>query len=435
MSNTFNTAFLIDNAPSEEYRQQLLQLLQLSNPSKTLTLKNKFKTIMCLIKFIETECDRFNREWELCECKLYGSFVRQFCEAVYSLPTDTEYGDVTSHDIDLCVFSNISDYERKGCSERYLKLIDQFKMIILSEKKSFNFNGFYIIGLDDKTIHSRKKKETDSSGRKLLYDIPHYEIILENDLGEQIHVDLLAYAPNTHLDEFHLWNNDFNVNSLYITKRGIFTHDSKEDFFEVQQSIMDRYVVSRYPVKDLVKQIKSHSMVRAEKVKIYNQLIHYITYRMKILDDGYDKIYSDEEILDISIEREENCLITDASAPYIKVKMHCSHELSIMAFASIVNVRHTEFSESICCPYCRQILIPMLSEKKPPQIEIPVFPEHAFYNHDKIKPIDKKKNYISEENIATVSGLLQGLKVDEIVERRERIREGVERSSHNSYHV
>lgn len=433
MSTTFNISFLLENAPSEEYRQQLLQLL---NPSKTQVLKNKFKTIMSLIKFIETECKKIHTGWlRQSECRLYGSFVRQFCEAVYSVPTDVEYGNVTSHDVDICVFNDIDQYDKARYTEQYLKLIDQMKMIILSTNESFRFNGFHIISLEDKTIYQAKKKDGDSSGRKLLYDIPHYEIVLENDSEEQIHVDLLAFAPNPADDEFHLWNNDFDVNSMYITRKGISLDSSKENFFEIQSSIMNKRVVSRYPMENFVKQLKRGSLRRSEKVKIYNQIIHFITYRMKILDDGYDKIYSDEKVFDLSIETEESCNITDAPAPYIKLKLECQHDISIMAFASIVNVRSSEYTESVCCPYCRERMIPLLIEKKPPQIEIPEFPEHIFSCRDKVKPIDKKKKYISEENIATISGLLQGLNAQEIEERRERVREGTARDPRNGYHV
>lgn len=433
MSNTVDISFLMTNAPSDEYRQQLLQLL---NPSKTLVLKNKFKTIMSLIKFIDTECEKFKQEWETPACRLYGSFVRQFCEAVYSISTDIEYGDVTSHDVDICVFNDIEqNSDKKVYSEYYLKLINQFKMIILSKKDSFNFNGYNIIGIEDKTIRSEKKKEGDSNGRRLLYDIPHYEIVLENKSEEQIHVDLLAFAPNPDDDEFHLWNNDFNVNSLYITRKGIFTYSSNDSFFEIQKSIMDKYAISRYPVETFVKLLKRGSLKRYDKVKIYNQIIYYITYRMKILDDGYDTIYSDEKVIDLSVETNESCNITYASAPYIKLKLECQHEISIMAFASIVNIISSEYTETVCCPYCRECMIPLLIDKKPPHIEIPEFPKHTLYNREKVKPLAKKKKYISEENITTISGLLQGLNTEEIKERRERVRDGTIHNPQNGYYV
>lgn len=429
MAQSLNVSFLLDNAPSEEYRLQLEQLLK---PSKTRILKNRFRTIMSFVSFIEKECT--DEEWDdPIEPKVYGSFVRQFFESVYADPTETEYSNITSHDIDICVFPN-SSYDTTRRSSSFLKMIDKFKLLILSKDDKFLFNRYKIISLEDKTIRRDRMKDTDSSGRKLLYNIPHYEVVLENDEDDQIHIDLLAYPPNRTDDTYSLWNNDYDVNSMCITRRGISTHSKESSFFEVQHSIMDRRATSLYPFEEFVERIKMTGR-REEKVRLYNQLIHFIVYRTKILDDGYENIYSDTKFLSLSVENEEACSITDAPAPYIKVRLECQHELSIMALASIVNVRASKYTEAISCPFCRERLLPLLIEKKPPKIEVPTFSKIDFSNPEKVRPLEKKKTYMTEENIARISGLLQGLNTQEIEEKVERVANRTERNPRNGYRV
>jgi hypothetical protein len=350
--------------------------------------------------------------------------VRQFFESIYSEPTDTEYSNITSHDIDVCVFSNYS-YERLNESSLFMKMIEKFKFFIISKDDKFNFNQYKIISLEDKTIHKDQIKSSDPIGRKLMYNLPHYQVILENN-EDQIHIDLLAYYPKKCEDMYSLWNNDYDVNSMYITHRGISLHSKEKNFFEIQNSIMDRRVTILYPFEEFIEKIKKSTM-RKNKVEIYNQLIYFVVYRTKILNDGYDEVYSDKKMLDFYIEHEENCSITDAPPPYITIRLECQHVLSIMALASIVNVIASEYTESICCPFCRESLIPNLIEKKPPKIEVPSFSDLDVSNRNKVRPLDKKNICMKDENIIRISGLLQGLHSQEINENIQRVRNRRER--------
>jgi hypothetical protein len=397
-------SFLLDNAPSDEYKEKLLKLV---NQPKKKYLKEKFNIIMSFIKFIEKECEISRNYNSNLHCKLYGSFVRQFFESIYSNIDDEEYGNVKDHDVDICIFKNYDSVS----NDIFMKLIHLFKTIIVSKSKTFNINGYFISGIYDKTIDSKsnKVKENDTIGRKLLYDIPHYEIILENDEKEKIYIDLLAYQPYNINDEYMLWNNDFDINGLYMTKNGIFLNNSEKNFFEIQNSIIKRHCNIEYPFENILKNLKSVTN-REEKIVLLNQIIHFITFRMKILDSGYEDFYSETKMLKFFIEKNETCNITGLDAPYIKLELECSHILSIMAIANIVNIRSSEYTESIRCPYCRNDLVPLLIEKKTEKIKIPVKP---IFNYNSKEDKTKEPQFMSMENIMSIIRILSRNQTDD----------------------
>jgi hypothetical protein len=128
-------------------------------------------------------------------------------------------------------------------------------------------------------------------------------------------------------------------------------------------------------------------------------------------------------MLSLSVEEEEHCAISDFEAPYIKVEFECSHSLSIMAFANIVNIRASDDTESIVCPYCRASLIPKLVDSPAFQkITIPEIPNLEGLNKDRVKTLksSKSREMMSEENMSCVSGLFQGLSIPEVRERHDR---------------
>lgn len=69
-----------------------------------------------------------------------------------------------------------------------------------------------------------------------------------------------------------------------------------------------------------------------------------------------------------------------------------------MAFAQVVNIRSSEFTESILCPYCRANLIPLVTE------------DELIINNNIL---------MSPENTSTIVGILNGHSLDEINESHD----------------
>ena len=415
MAQTFNLSFLIANAPSEEYRQELLKLLK---PSKTEYMKTKFQTLISFVTFIEKEYSTKSVDsWNNMKCKIFGSFVRQYFEMIYATPVDQAYGNVYDHDVDIRLFDDMNSHNDK---KFITDLIHLFKTMIISKSEEFNFNGYKLLYLEEKTV--TKLNEHDAEGKKLLHNIPHYFVVLEKG-DDQIHIDLLAHNPANNSSS--LWNNDYDVNGMYMCRNGIFTNEIG-NFFKIQNSIMNRSAYVEYPIEQYVASLKrtpiGRALKRSAKVQIYNQLIHFIAFRTKIEEGGYTQA-SKGKMLSLSVEEDEHCEISDFEAPYIKVKLECSHSLSIMAFANIVNIRASDDTETIVCPYCRADLIPKLIESPSfKMITIPEIPILEGLNKDRVKTLKSSKScqMMSEENMSCVSGLFQGLSIPEVRERHNR---------------
>ena len=95
--------------------------------------------------------------------------------------------------------------------------------------------------------------------------------------------------------------------------------------------------------------------------------------RYKLLSSGYDKLvnYVFNRTCKVSIEKDEPCEISGKEPSYISFELKCGHKLSIMALTGIANVRSTNYSEGIVCPYCREKLIPALENNKASILEYP----------------------------------------------------------------
>ena len=416
MAQTFNLSFLIENAPSDEYRSELLKLAKMVNTDKTEYMKTKFKTLSSFIAFIEYQYLKYNPHAGIndgCKCKIFGSFVRQYFEMIYATPSDQAYGNVLDHDVDIRLFGKVTnDIDKKFIG----KLIEIFQLIMVSKHEQFDFNGYKLMYYEDKTI--TQINEHDADGKKLLHNIPHYFIVLEKG-DDQIHIDLLSHNPKTpgKSQDFHkLWNRDYNVNGMFMSRDGI-SINKGENFFEIQNSIMNRDGIMRYPIKNYVSELRASGLSRSKKTKLYNQIIHFIAFRTKIEEGGYKRV-SDCEMLNLSVEEEETCPITDFDAPYINVGFECSHNLSIMAFAKIVNIRASDDTEAIVCPYCRKNLIPKMIESPPfEKIVFPSIPNFSKVNKGRVKKLCSSHDgrmLMSEENLSCVSGIFQGFNISEV---------------------
>ena len=346
--------------------------------------KNKVKTIFSFVKYL----DNINNN----SCKIYGSFVRQYIERCYmSLYDISNYGILYNHDIDIAVFDNVYGdiYGDIDDNDEYKKYDIKYKELIniLKTINNTTFNNYIIHEINDKTKN-----------------IPHNEIILLNTNNQdKIKIDLLAFnfihkCDKYDCDNCNNKNSDFDVNNMYMTSKYINLQDDV-NFYDIQENIINKTAISYYPMQILNDNLKI-SMDRKTKVEIYNHFIKFITFRTKIYLNGYNKIIADKKykLYKIEIETKENCPIIDAEPPYINLTLQCSHNISLMAFAQIVNIRSSEFTESILCPYCRSDLIPLVTE------------DELIINNNVL---------MSPENMSTIIGILQGKSLDEINESHD----------------
>ena len=347
--------------------------------------KNKVKTIFSFVKYL----DNINNN----SCKIYGSFVRQYFERCYmSIYDNTNYGVLHNRDVDIAVFDNIygdinGDINDEKNDEYNIYDIKYNEIISILKTLDNNttFSNYIIHEINDKTKN-----------------IPHNEIILLNKNNQdKIKIDLLAFNFIHLCDIFNNKNSDFDVNNMYMTSKSIKLQDDV-NFYDIQENIMNKTAISYYPMQ-LLNDNLNISMDRNKKVIIYNHFIKFITFRTKIYVNGYNKIISDEKyklykLYKIEVETKDNCPIIDAEPPYINLHLKCSHIISLMAFAQIVNIRSSEFTESILCPYCRADLIPLVTE------------DELVINNNIL---------LSSENTSTIVGILQGHTLDEINESHE----------------
>jgi hypothetical protein len=343
--------------------------------------KNKVKTIFSFVKYL----DNINNN----SCKIYGSFVRQYIEHSYININDEKYGNIYNHDVDIAVFNNIYGdiYDNNDEYKMYCIQYKYLLTILRTLDDTINFNEYIIHEINDKTKN-----------------IPHNEIILLNKNNQdKIKIDLLAFnfihkCDKCDCDNCNNKNSDFDINNMYMTRKGVSLQD-KVNFYEIQENIINKTAISYYPMQLLNDNLQK-SMDRKEKAIIYNHFIKFITFRTKIYLNGYNKIIADKicKLYKIEVETKENCPIIDAEPPYINLHLQCSHIISLMAFAQIVNIRSSEFSESILCPYCRSNLIPLVTE------------DELIINNNIL---------MSPENMSIISGILQGKLLDEINESHD----------------
>jgi len=369
---------------------------QIKFKKQTLHFKDKFNVIMSFIKFAKTICIKSN-------IKIYGSFVRTIFEKIFVSTADIGYADPVNHDIDIVFYNNKETFDSD--MRNFYDFISLMQIVSNTDRYDFNFYGFKVIDIIEKTIRPNDLKEETGFGKKFIIDIPHYVIILQKD-DIKIKIDILCYKIANY--DFDTWQNEFNINSLTMTQDGIFgkdtfdNHSDSYNFYETINSIINKTAISNLPFESLTRHF-TYKM-RSEKINICNQIIWFFANRMKIMSLGYTNIYSDNNFFDYAVENEEPCSVTGNEAPYIKIKLTCNHYMSIMALAGLVNIRSSEWSESIKCPLCRKDMDFAFIENKPTKIKIPQQPKKELETIDNYEIKDK---IFSEENILYISTILK----------------------------
>ena len=383
--------YLKSQDPSEENTKMIKYFEnQIKFKEQTEHYKDKIKVSMSLIKFIETMCPSYSN------VTIFGSFTRNLLEKIFMNSAEKGFGNPINHDIDLTVFDNIYNY--KNGKDNFNDMISLFKIIENNDKFDFNFYGYKIADITDKTLRESDLSQFAGFGKKIMLNVPHFVIVLKKN-NQLIKYDLLAYKI---VHDQNNWQNEYNTNSLSITNNGIVTNNPNKEksykFFNILHSILEREVVCNIPFKNILQNFSSK--LRIEKIQILNQIIWFMTNRTKVLSLGYNKISSDFTFFDYIIEKTEPCELTGNNAPYIKIKLECEHYISLMGLIGITNIRMSDWSESIKCPYCRANLDIKLIDIKPTEIQVPNEPEKNLiilddYEIDMIINSNDNQSYIS----------------------------------------
>lgn len=305
---------------------------------------------------------------------IYGSFVRQMFEMTFAteeLFSKGGYGKCFGHDVDICMFRYNYSKSRRG-----ILLGNIFKEVIMNMNQFIVFNqmmnhqfprliygdnDYELIRINDITIN--KLEIDDGFGKRVLLDIPHYLLLLENNNGEQFEIDLLAWHPNN--------NVDFSCNTLMLTHKGIVT---EYDFMNLLNNIGKKEAVCLLNLVNTQKEMKRSSL---------KDISYYLSNRMKILRYGYETISGYFDVIDYEIETKEACHITNIEPPYINIILVCNHKISYKCYENIINIQESK----LCCPYCRGPFLIRFKKNKYSNIK-EVLPD---YGNLKGKKIIKKK--------------------------------------------
>lgn len=396
-----------DMTKSDEEKAELIRFINSNNKFKksTVHLKSKFDALLSFIKFIETNVPQSY-------CKIYGSFVRQMFEKMFlSTYDESGYGDSQNHDVDINIFQSKESYLE--AKTEFNNVIDTFEVMSkLDFDADIKFGEFHLVRIheltinisdnDSRRIETLRKRISDYiirynthastpisendvqlPSRNIMQDrvrlrnleqsiknkfdgVPHFNIVLKNPSnGDYIIIDLLAYPI---IDEEYNIIDDINVNTLCMTRDGI---QSRSDFLESIKSISDRIGIVKINMEKMKEDLKTKTLTFNEKSKIYNRIVNFMGFRTKILAVGYEQIKSNDQMVDIFIEKEEKCSITGSPPPYTSINMECGHALSVMAFSGLVNIKASDYTEQILCPTCRAQLLPKMINKKQDEIRIP----------------------------------------------------------------
>lgn len=383
--------------------------------TQTENFKNKIEMLISFTKYV----DDFELSESMC---IYGSFIRNLIEKILVSNSDIiGYADPINHDIDMAVFTESYNYDFG--KDKFAKFIENLKTLsIISElitnddEKNFCFGKYKLVTIINKTLSDIKRVNDHAEPgfiRKMMINVPHYNLIFRNceSPDDIIKIDLLAYK------ELHnnMWGDEYNINSLKLTKSGI--GNTKYNFFDTLYSIINKQAICNIDFENHLSKINGRYIIRSDKEPVLNQIMHFLTHRTKILDLGYTDICSNFKFLDINIEKDDDCNITGNSPPYIKIKLECSHELSLMALAGLINIRGSDYTEAINCPLCRQSLKFKLIDKPVKQIKFPQINGKSEFVD--IPDYERDSNINSLDNINYISGVMYGLSLREINEVQE----------------
>jgi hypothetical protein len=302
---------------------------------------NKIKCILSLRKTFNELLGTFGY--------IGGSLIRQMFELPMALSESFKtpgYGNPIGRDIDIYLYK----YQKDNLSTELREKVREMNNFIRFHKLSphtfpaIKFGEYELMEITDSTL--TEILESDMIGKKKLLNIPHYLFILKDVDNIQITIDVLGWKPES---DIYWPNYDFDVNKIYMTEHGF----ECDDFDNTLNHIINKEADCVINLK-LLHNTLSDIAPKSEKISKLNQLIFFLTNRMKLIGTGY-KICG-KDVPNIFIEEKECCIISGLNAPYLSLNLMCNHQISIMTFIGIVN-EINDYTEAIRCPYCRDSIL------------------------------------------------------------------------------
>lgn len=303
---------------------------------------------------------------------IVGSFSRQFFELPFALADECEFnlntenqnigignfGNSKNHDLDIIIFEKINANMYHYATEyivNYMNRLNDYLNLYNIDKSNPrpNFGDYILKDIIDITITSEQISDFDSIGKKNLIGIPHYNFKLIDDGGNNVIVDIIGWTP---ISEDKWPVGDFDVNTLIINNKGIFSINKGIDFFETISNISQRKAKCLINLPKLCKPIKEsfyYSNLQNEQLSNLKQFSFFVSNRLKILDYGYKYIDSDFGIPDIKKEEKDDCYITYTSPPFLNITLVCGHKISSIALLYLTNNKIIN-SFDFRCPICRK---------------------------------------------------------------------------------
>jgi hypothetical protein len=350
-----------NNKMEHEINNLKMELLSKNNKLNNIQKigKNFTKKIDCILSLRKTFGEMFSTKGIV-----GGSFIRQLFEISFSLSELFEtngYANCIGRDIDIYIYQDDWDCceNKKNNIINKIKDLNNFIKFHRYSPQIFppiKFGEYELCDITDSTIY--EVESTDSIGKKKLIGIPHYLFVLKDSNNIQLTIDILAWIPKS---DIYYTDADFDINKIQLMDDGIYCRNFDEILYHIMKKEAS-CLVNLELLHDSLKQIT----LRTNKLPSLNQLIFFMTNRIKIISTGY-KFCSENTIPEIYIEKKEICGITCVSPPYISLKLVCNHTLSIMAFVGLIN-EQSEYTESLRCPYCRSDLLLNFIINKPTNI-------------------------------------------------------------------
>jgi hypothetical protein len=346
---------------------------------------------------------------------IHGSLIRQMFEvptSMASLFSDNQFGNSIGRDVDLFVSARyptspkFADKIRDGLKELSLKINQYLRtserlvaagvgaahLMAPLEIGPFTIKKFEHIDVrkEAKQPEHMASLEVDVNGIFVVGNNPHYIIEAQNSNGDSIVFDLMGWPPKAVSQNWE--ETDFDVNSFYLNKKGLTLPKSCEPLNVSALSIINH--IQRREAQCLIDLERIHGSAwehgpREERVDILKKIAHFLTHRTKILAAGYNVITSTMPILDLSIEKEEPCIITSFSAPYVQVTLKCGHQYSVMAYMGQLVCGDNPDAERINCAFCRATCQIKFSDKLP--TPIPHFEETLKKENGMPAPVERKQ--------------------------------------------
>lgn len=343
-----------------------------------------------------------------------GSLLRQYLELPVALKEGFDnkgYANPVGHDIDMYLY-NLESKDtpigtfntatlRREISNMMKMFSDYINYSNLNPEKvkPIEIHGKQLVQIFETTLDHTQVKETDPIGKQNLIGIPHYVFkFMDKETKKIFEIDVSGWKPQFN----HIYPaGDFDVNCLYLNKDGINVSSYRKgisktelNFPKVLDHILTKEAECIIDIENIQKYALAPGILREQKEPYFMQIAYFLSNRLKLLKYGYN-LTSEFKFPDFEIETKEDCVLTSCQAPYVSIKLDCSHKISIMSFMGIVQKGGFETSQSIKCPLCRDTLKISFKDVKPKNVSYPVpqIPEEI------LRP--KIPEAVPEENLDT----------------------------------